>query len=121
MSFKNYYDILGIEPDSDTNEIKDAFRVMTARYSSSTNKMDDFSQTMLKNLNEAVEVLANPEKRKAYDETRHILDSSMRLSAVHQGIKSQDASRIAETIQKHFDQEKLVKGACKEFCVNGRC
>ena len=33
MSFKNYYDILGIEPDADTNEIKEAFRVMTARYS----------------------------------------------------------------------------------------
>lgn len=109
MSFKNYYDILGIDADADTNEIKEAFRVMTARYSSSTNKMDEFSQTMLKNLNEAVEVLTNPEKRKAYDETRVLLDDSMRLSSVHQGIKPQDASRIAETIQKHFDQEKLVK------------
>ena len=109
MSFKNYYDILGIEPDADTNEIKEAFRVMTARYSSSTNKMDEFSQTMLKNLNEAVEVLANPEKRRAYDETRVLLDDSIRLSAVHQGIKSQDAARIAETIQKHFEQEKQLK------------
>jgi curved DNA-binding protein CbpA len=117
MSFKNYYDILGIDSNADTTEIKEAFRVMTARYSSSTNKMDDFSQTMLKNLNEAVEVLANPEKRKAYDDTRVLLDDSMRLSAVHQGIKQQDASRIAETISKHFEQEKQVKAKYDSLLV----
>ncbi len=108
MAFKNYYDILGLDSNADTAEIKDAFRALTAKYSSATNKKDEFSQQMLQSLNEAVEVLANPTKRKEYDQTRTLLDENVKLTLVHQDIKQQDALRISDSIQKHFEQEKLV-------------
>ncbi|MBP9186490.1 MAG: DnaJ domain-containing protein [Bacteroidia bacterium] len=108
MAFKNYYDILGIESDADASEIKEAFRVLTAKYSSATNQRDEFSQQMLVNLSEAVEVLANPAKRKEYDQTRILLDDNVKLALVHGDIKQQDAVRITESIKKHFEQVKLL-------------
>lgn len=109
MAFKNYYEILGIDNRADTAEIRDAYRELAAKYTADGNKTDEFSQMMLKNINEAIDILANPEKRKEYDKTLILIDAGTRAAAVHTDINPQDAARIADLSEKYFEQEKQVK------------
>jgi len=67
MDYKDYYTILGVARDVDQAEIKKSYRKLARKYhpdvSKETNAEDKF-----KELNEAYEVLKDPEKRKAYDQ-----------------------------------------------------
>ena len=60
----NYYNILGIQKKSSHAEIKEAFRGLAHKYH--PDKGGDANK--FKEINEAYQVLGNPEKRKVYDE-----------------------------------------------------
>ena len=65
----DYYKLLGIQRNADENEIKKAFRKLSLKYHPdkvpSAQKAE--AEKMFKEINEAVGVLSNPEKRKIYD------------------------------------------------------
>lgn len=117
MAFKNYYDILGIDDKATNEQIREGYRKVSAKYKSGTNVADEFQEEMLKNINEAIEVLSNPEKKREYDRTLNILDSaaavSVNPSVVQQPLSVEvsagDAERISELIKKHFEEEKLLR------------
>ncbi|MFN7311986.1 MAG: DnaJ domain-containing protein [Bacteroidota bacterium] len=109
MAFKNYYEILGIEPQSNIDQIREAYRKQSEKYKSETNINNEFSQTMLKDLNEAIEVLSNPDKRRAFDETFQVMEYNSSLLNVHSNLKREDVDRIADLTQKYFEHEKLVR------------
>jgi curved DNA-binding protein len=64
---KNYYDILGVKKDADEKQIKQAFRKLAKQYHPDANPDDPGAEAKFKELNEAYEVLSDPEKRAQYD------------------------------------------------------
>ncbi len=68
MEYKDYYKILGIDKKASQDEIKKAFRVLAVKYHPDKNPENKVAEEKFKTINEANEVLSNPEKRKKYDE-----------------------------------------------------
>ena len=68
VAFKDYYATLGIERDAGADEIKKAFRKLARKYHPDVAKDKVTSEVKFKEINEAYEVLSDPEKRKKYDD-----------------------------------------------------
>jgi len=68
MEFKDYYSILGVSKTATDDEIKKAFRKLARKHHPDLNPGDKAAEAKFKELNEANEVLGDPEKRKKYDE-----------------------------------------------------
>ena len=64
MEYKDYYKILGVNRDADEKEIKSAYRQLALKYHPDKNPD---SEEHFKEINEAYEVLGDPEKRSKYD------------------------------------------------------
>ena len=65
--FKDYYAILGASKTATPEEIKRAYRKLARKYHPDLNPGDRDAETKFKDLNEANEVLSDPEKRQKYD------------------------------------------------------
>ncbi len=68
MAFVDYYKILGIDKSASTGDIKKAYRKLARKYHPDLNPSDKDAERKFKEINEANEVLSNPENRKKYDE-----------------------------------------------------
>ena len=68
MDFKDYYSTLGVVKTATGKELKQAFRKLARKYHPDVNPNDKTSESKFKEVNEAYEVLGDPEKRKKYDE-----------------------------------------------------
>ena len=64
---KDYYEILGVNRNASDVEIKKAYRKLAIQYHPDRNPDDKVSEEKFKEINEAYEVLSNPEKRAMYD------------------------------------------------------
>lgn len=67
MEFKDYYKILGISKTASAEEIKSAFRKLATKYHPDKNRTDPKAEEKFKDINEAYQVLSDPEKRSKYD------------------------------------------------------
>ncbi|TCS42516.1 DnaJ C-terminal domain-containing protein [Reinekea marinisedimentorum] len=67
MEFKDYYDVIGVKRDAGQDEIKRAYRRLARKYHPDVSKEPD-AEARFKEVNEAYEVLKDPEKRSAYDQ-----------------------------------------------------
>lgn len=68
MEFIDYYKILEIQKNATENDIKKAYRKLARKYHPDLNPNNKESEKKFKEINEANEVLSDPEKRKKYDE-----------------------------------------------------
>jgi curved DNA-binding protein len=66
--FKDYYSILGISKTASPEEIKQAFRKLARKYHPDVNPNNKQAEAKFKEVNEAYEVLSDPDKRKKYDQ-----------------------------------------------------
>jgi len=68
MEFKDYYKILGVRKNANEQEIKSAYRKLARKYHPDLNPGDKKVEEKFKEINEAYEILSDPQKRKKYDE-----------------------------------------------------
>jgi curved DNA-binding protein len=66
--FKDYYAMLGISKTATSEEIKQAFRKLARKFHPDVNPNNKQAEAKFKEVNEAYEVLSDPDKRKKYDQ-----------------------------------------------------
>ena len=71
---KDYYDILGVGRGASAVEIKKAYRKLTRKYHPDANPGDAEAEAKYKEINEANEVLSDPQKRAQYDQFGYVGD-----------------------------------------------
>src|SRR3954467_6005961 len=67
MEFIDYYKILGLDKKATDEDIKKAYRKLARKYHPDLNPNDKEANKKFQQINEANEVLSDPEKRKKYD------------------------------------------------------
>ena len=65
---RDYYEVLGVSKNASEDEIKRAYKKLARKYHPDMNPGDKEAEEKFKEVNEANEVLSNPEKKAKYDQ-----------------------------------------------------
>jgi len=68
---KDYYQILGLDRNASTEDVKKAYRKLAIKYHPDKNPGDKEAEEKFKEISEAYEVLSQPEERRKYDQLGH--------------------------------------------------
>ena len=68
---RDYYEVLGVKKDASETDIKKAFRQMAKKYHPDVNPGDKTAEGKFKEVNEAYDILSDPQKRSRYDQFGH--------------------------------------------------
>ncbi len=98
---KDYYEILGVPRNASQEEIKKAFRRLARKYHPDINKSPE-AQEKFKEINEAYQVLSDPEKRKLYDRYGH---SAFEGVGAQEQVFTQDFPSLEELLNDIFGPE----------------
>ncbi|HOQ17326.1 MAG TPA: molecular chaperone DnaJ [Defluviitaleaceae bacterium] len=71
MTERDYYEILGVDKNASETDIKRAYRKLAKKYHPDANPGDKEAEQKFKEINEAYEVLSDPQKREKYDQFGH--------------------------------------------------
>jgi molecular chaperone DnaJ len=72
LAKKDYYELLGLQRGASEDDIKKAFRKMALQYHPDRNKDNKEAEDKFKEINEAYQVLSDPQKKSQYDQFGHV-------------------------------------------------
>ena len=72
MAARDYYEVLGVKRDASADELKKAFRHLARKYHPDLNKGSRDAEEKFKEINEAYQVLGDPQKKAQYDQGGHV-------------------------------------------------
>jgi len=113
MKADDYYKVMGIERDASAQEIKTAYRRLARKYHPDLNK-DPHAEEQFKNVGEAYEILKDPKKRAAYDQSGlsdhvdHTQNAGFNTGA---GFSGMDADWFSSLFGDTRFQERALRGA----------
>jgi len=93
MEYIDYYKVLEIKKDASTDDIKKAYRKLARKYHPDLNPNNEEANKKFQQINEANEVLSDPEKRKKYDRYGNDWQHADQFDAQQQQRQSQSRSR----------------------------
>ena len=73
MSKRDYYEVLGANKNASETEIKKAYRKLAVKYHPDKNPGDTAAEEKFKEMNEAYEILSDPQKKATYDQFGHTM------------------------------------------------
>jgi curved DNA-binding protein len=117
MAFIDYYKILGIDKSASAKDVKNAYRKLARKYHPDLNPNNQDAKTNFQQINEANEVLSDPEKRKKYDQYgkdwQHADDFEKQKQQQAQSGGSQRANYSGGTSESDFSDffESMFGGA----------
>lgn len=111
MEFIDYYKILGINEKSTDAEIKKAYRKLARKYHPDLNPDNKEAQQKFQQINEANEVLSDPEKRKKYDKYGKDWQHAEAFEAAQ---KNRESSR-GYTREEHFGSNTYSENDFSDF------
>lgn len=110
---KDYYEILGVPRNATQEDIKKAYRRLARKYHPDFNK-DPQAQEKFKEINEAYQILSDPEKRKLYDQYGHSAFSAQGGEGFAQEVFSTNIGDILEEVFRGFGFEDIFERATRE-------
>src|SRR5271170_6610004 len=102
VEFKDYYEILGVPRTASQDDIHRAFRKLALKYHPDVAKDKTNAEERFKEINEANEVLSDPEKRKKYD-------------ALGANWKQGEEFRPPPDWQEHFGEQARGEGMPRDY------
>lgn len=85
ITYQDYYKLLGVDRNAKPEEISKAFKKLARKYHPDLNPGNKEAEEKFKHINEAYEVLKDPEKRKMYDEFGHDYEHGQQFRPGGQG------------------------------------
>ena len=101
MAFIDYYKVLEVEKNATEADIKKAYRKLARKYHPDINPNDKEAEKKFKEVNEANEVLSNPEKRKKYDAYGEHWEHAAEYEKAHQGQRYYNTSGPQEDFNSY--------------------
>jgi curved DNA-binding protein len=96
MAFIDYYSILGIDKNATQDAIKSAYRKLARKHHPDLNPNDKEANKKFQQINEANEVLSDPEKRKKYDSYGENWQQAEQFEQARQQSGRQSSNRFSE-------------------------
>lgn len=111
MDYKDYYKILGVSKTASQKEIKKAYRKLAAKYHPDKNPNNKEAEEKFKEINEANEVLGDPEKRKKYEKLGSNWSAYQQGGGDYQRYKQNAGARQGNTYYYEGDPGEFFGGA----------
>lgn len=117
MEYKDYYKSLGLERSASVDDIKRSYRKLAMKYHPDRNPNDPKSEEKFKEINEAYQVLSDPEKRSRYDQLGASYNQWQQRGGTPGGFRWEDwyATPRGSTQVDYGDFEDLFGGSFSEF------
>lgn len=103
--FIDYYKILGIDKNATQSQIKSAYRKLARKYHPDINPNDKEAKRKFQEINEANEVLSDPEKRKKYDQYGENWQHAEEFERSDQFRRQRSSQRQTQYAQQDYESE----------------
>ncbi len=111
MAKRDYYNVLGVSRNADASALKSAFRKLAMKYHPDRNPDDADAEKKFKAVNEAYEVLKDPQKRAAYDQFGHDAFAAGGQGGFGRGFTGEFGSSMSDIFDDLFGEFMGAGGA----------